>query len=322
MKPILCNYYITHRCNARCIFCDIWQNRKYHKHRDADLEDVIKNLHHLRKIGVKFIDFTGGEPLLHQNLPKMLETAKQLGFYTSVTTNCILYPKLAEKIKGKVDLLHFSIDSFDEDQHNALRGSNCHQYVMDSIFLASQLQEKPDLLFTVTNSNYKSIKRLSEFAASHQLMLIVNPVFNYANQQSLNKTAVKYISRFQFKPYVYINRAIFELIKNGGNNRNQPRCRAVTSTIVKSPGNELLLPCFHFARFKIPIQANLTEIITSPIYQQLKLKQGRYKFCQGCTINCYFDPSFLYKFDRYFWLSLLSKAKYGFDKYVRGYFDR
>ena len=25
MKPILCNYYVTYRCNAACGFCDIWE---------------------------------------------------------------------------------------------------------------------------------------------------------------------------------------------------------------------------------------------------------------------------------------------------------
>ena len=23
--PILCNYYVTYRCNAKCGFCDIWE---------------------------------------------------------------------------------------------------------------------------------------------------------------------------------------------------------------------------------------------------------------------------------------------------------
>ena len=23
--PVLCNYYVTYRCNATCSFCDIWE---------------------------------------------------------------------------------------------------------------------------------------------------------------------------------------------------------------------------------------------------------------------------------------------------------
>ena len=126
-----------------------------------------------------------------------------------------------------------------------------------------------------------------------------------------------YLEKYQSKPYVYINRAFHQQIRNGGNNRIRPGCRAVSSTIVITPQNELLLPCFHHAICMIPIKNNLIEIMRSNKYTQIKQNQGRFSFCQGCTINCYFDPSFLYKIDSFFWLSLMSKMKYGFDKYVR-----
>ena len=38
------------------------------------------------------------------------------------------------------------------------------------------------------------------------------------------------------------------------------------------------------------------------------------------TIACYFDPSFHYKIDALFGLSLWSKARHGFDKYIRSRF--
>jgi len=317
MKPILCNYYITYRCNARCQFCDIWQNPNYFAVPDSRLDDVESNLIQLKKIGIKFIDFTGGEPLLHRQLPQMLSLAKYYGFYTSVTTNCTRYPKMAEDLRGKIDLLHFSLDSMNEQEHNELRGISNFQAVMESLTIARLLNEKPDILFTATSSNFQAINLLSNFAASQKLMLIVNPVFEYSNQSRLTIDMLRYLERFQLKPYVYINRAFFLLLKNRGNDHKRPRCRAVSAAIVISPKNEILLPCFHHAKFALPIQADLTGILNSARYQQIKKKQGKFSFCKGCTINCYFDPSFLYKLDRYFFLSLASKAKYGFDKYLR-----
>ena len=38
--PILCNYYLTYRCNARCGFCDIWEKPSPY----ANLDTVKKNL--------------------------------------------------------------------------------------------------------------------------------------------------------------------------------------------------------------------------------------------------------------------------------------
>jgi len=317
MNPILCNYYITYRCNARCQFCDIWRSSRYQHIEDCRLTDAQHNLAQLKKLGVKFIDFTGGEPLLHRDLAAMLTSAKQLGLYTSVTTNCALYPRFAQQLKGKVDLLHFSIDSLDEAAHDRLRGKALHQSVMESIAIARRLGEKPDLLYTVTEANIHALKPLSEFAAQQRLMLIVNPVFHYSDQQQLSRADIDYLEKFKTKPYVYLNQALQQLIKFGGNDRRRPRCRAVSSGIVISPDNKLLLPCFHHAVQRIALNKDLIDIIKSETYRNMKLQQGRFSFCQNCTINCYFDPSFLYRFDRYFFFSLLSKAKYGFDKYVR-----
>jgi len=87
-------------------------------------------------LGVKVIDFTGGEPLLHRQLPELLAMAKELGFITTITTNTLLYPKRATQLAGLVDMLHFSLDAWEADLHNEMRGVNCYNSVMHSIEIA------------------------------------------------------------------------------------------------------------------------------------------------------------------------------------------
>lgn len=316
MPPIVCNYYITYRCNARCKFCDFWKKRRFQQASDCSPSDVAQNLSALSKIGVRFIDFTGGEPLLHPDLPELLKLAKRYRFWTSVTTNCLLYPEKARELRGLVDLLHFSLDSMDQHEHDALRGVESHKSVMHSIEIAKSLGERPDLLFTVTPANVYAVETLIRFAQSQKLILIVNPIFRYSNQEVLDFEALDYLDRFGHEKYVYINRAFHRLIRDGGNRMSQPRCRAISSSIVISPQNQLLLPCFHHAQWAIPLKNDLIQVVQSQTYQSLKRHQGTFPFCHGCTINCYFDPSFLYKLDRYFWLSLISKTKYTVDKYL------
>lgn len=314
LPPILLHYYITYRCNCRCSFCDIWRSDNSE---DARLKDVIQNLQDARKLRVRFVDFTGGEPLLHKDLPQMLTFAKKLGYQTSVTTNCKFYPKRAKEFKGKVDFLHFSLDSLIAEQHNKLRGASVFDAVMESIDVARSLGEKPDLLFTITNDNAEQLPLLTEFAKRCGLMLIVNPVFSHTSVHELDIDLLDQIERFRYKPYVYVNTAFHRLRRNGGNKIENPRCRVVSSTIVISPDNELLLPCFHFAQKKIPIDRSLSEMRAEPILREFLAMQGRFEFCAGCTLNCYFDPSFLYRIDTYFFASLFAKTKYVLDKKIR-----
>ncbi len=320
-KPILLNYYITYRCNSKCVFCDIWQNKKYLNIHNAQLSIIHQNLLAAKRLGIRFVDFTGGEPLLYKELPEALRLAKEHKFYTSVTTNCLLYPKRAKEIKGLVDLLHFSIDAPNRETHDALRGVPTYDKFIESIEIAKSLGEKADLEYTITPENIETLPEMIKFAQKYKLMLIVNPVFNYFSDSAnsrLTKEHTNYIKKFFWQPYTYINLAFLDFIANGGNDIKNPRCFAIDSSIVISPDNFLLLPCFHHTTKRILLNDNLEEIYHSEIVNKIRKQQGRLSFCENCTINCYFDPSFLYKLDKLFWLSLFSKACYGLDKYIRG----
>ena len=320
LPPILANYYVTFRCNARCDFCGIWRAKKYRQIEDAQLQDVKNNLSALKKLGVRFVDFTGGEPLLHRQLPEMLDYGKGLGLRTSITTNCILYPQRAADIRGLVDFLHFSLDSVNKATHDRLRGVRCYDSVMTSLETAENLGETPDLLFTVTEENWTETEDMVAFAQSHALVLIVNPIFSHEQNYNLPLSVLQHLEQFAGEPYVYVNKAFHRLRRKGGNDLLSPRCRAVSSTVVISPDNQMLLPCFHHAITAVPIKNNLMQLRKSAITKKHLKSQGRFHFCSGCTINCYFDPSFQYKVDAYFFESLCAKAKYWFDKKVRRVF--
>jgi hypothetical protein len=45
--------------------------------------------------------------------------------------------------------------------------------------------------------------------------------------------------------------------------------------------------------------------------------QGRHDFCKGCTINCYFEPSFAFPVNALSLRSVPSKVRYGYNKYLR-----
>ncbi len=311
--PLLCNYYITTKCNARCSFCDIYKKRGI----NANFEDIKINLEDLRKLGVRFIDFTGGEPLMHPRIRNILLYAKKLGFITTVTTNCIRYPAMAPKIKGLVDLLHFSLDAPVPHVHDTIRGVKCFDKVMVSIRVAQSMGERPDILFTITQENNKYLDQMIRFAQKNHLMLLCNPVFSYFDNPGLKHDSLNRILSYSQEPYVYVNRGMIRLMKAGGNRIQNPRCRAVSTTIVISPDNHMLLPCYHKYVKKIPVNNKLFTLYNSNSVRYMKKMQGRFPFCEGCSISCYFDPSFTYGVDDYFFLSQLSKVKYCYDKFIR-----
>ncbi|MEM9858536.1 MAG: radical SAM protein [Bacteroidota bacterium] len=308
--PVLCNYYVTYRCNAKCGFCDIWERPSPY----VDLHSAKQNLIALKELGVKVIDFTGGEPLLHKDIDQLLSLAKELGFITTITTNCLLYPKWALKLKGKIDMLHFSLDSPNEKEHNQSRGVRCFSSVMDSITIANELGERPDIIFTVFEKNVHQIEEVyRQICRPNGLVLILNPAFDYNDVDTgmaMSTKTLALISKWGKKPGVYLNEGFIQLRKDGGNQVSNPVCKAGSSTIVISPNNELVLPCYHLGIKEIPIDNNLANLYRSEEVQKLVALEGRLPECEGCTINCYMQPSFAVEMNKYWWKALPSTIKY------------
>lgn len=313
MKPVLLHYYITNRCNAKCSFCDIWEEKPK---KDALLEDVIRNLKEARNIGCKFVDFTGGEPLLNKELPQFLKEAKKLGFITSITTNGILFPKRAHELSDLVDLLHFSLDADNPEIHDKLHGVESFKKIIESISIAKNYNLYPDLLFTYTNENIDHFSGVYKIARKNRLMLILDPVFSLDGKDiNSSKTHDKAIE-WAKKPGIYLNKAHIKLRKNGGNSLSKPLCKAISSTLVILPDNTLALPCYHQRNETIKIEG-LQNTLKDTRRKVALEHEGKYPFCLGCHINCYFDPSYTFGLNRYLFSSILSKFRYSFDKYLR-----
>jgi len=307
-QPVLCNYYVTYRCNAECGFCDIWERPSPY----SDPELVKKNLLSLKNLGVKVIDFTGGEPLLHNRIEVLLKIAKDLGFVTTLTTNCLLYPKKATQLKGLVDMLHFSVDFNDKESHDQSRGVPCFDFVMESIDIALSLGERPDILFTVFEDNLDHIGGVYEdIVLPNDLILILNPVFEYNQVGSgLTQESLDALSGWGKYPGIYLNQGFIALRRDGGNHIDDPVCKAASSTIVISPDNKLMLPCYHLGTWEIPIDEDLATLYQSERVQKMVSVEGRLPECEGCTINCYMQPSFAVDTSKYWWKALPSTLKY------------
>ncbi len=308
--PILCNYYLTYRCNASCAFCDIWEKPSPY----VGLAQVQENLRDLKRLGVKVIDFTGGEPLLHRQVADFLALAKEMGFITTLTTNGLLYPKQAEKLKGKIDMLHFSLDSPIAEEHNRMRGVACFDFVMESIQIAKSIGERPDILFTVFEHNIDQIEAMwQNICLPHNLVLILNPVFEYNEVKTgapLSAASLKALKKWAKKKNVYLNEAFLGLRADGGNHIEKPVCRAGSTTVVISPENKLVLPCYHLGLKSFDIAGQLYELYQQEEVQKLIALEGRLPACEGCTINCYMQPSFAVELSKYWWQALPSTLKY------------
>jgi len=153
-------------------------------------------------------------------------------------------------------------------------------------------------------------------------LLLLNPIFGYNEVgeatpgEGLSLHHHPDLRWWARQPGVYLNTAFLDLREAGGNQVNAPACDAGTTTLVISPDNKLVLPCYHLGLSELPIENNLYERWHSAEGQQGRALAGVAEGCQGCTINCYMQPSFANKVNSYFWRALPSTLKYSVEKWV------
>jgi hypothetical protein len=142
-------------------------------------------------------------------------------------------------------------------------------------------------------------------------------VFNYNNVETGENLSEKSLQKLLWwgkQKNVYLNEAFIELRKDGGNNINNPICKAASSTIVISPENKLILPCYHLGTKEFAIEGRLAELYSLEVVKEIISLEGKLKECEGCVINCYMQPSFAVEMNKYFWKALPSTLKYNLLK--------
>lgn len=115
--PILV-WNIHSRCNCRCTMCDIWKrtdqtqlhSRELDQHRGA-----------LRRLGVKWVVLTGGEPLLNRDFSGICNFFRQEGIRLTLLTSGLLLRRVAQDVAANIDDVIVSLDG-PEPIHDKIRG--------------------------------------------------------------------------------------------------------------------------------------------------------------------------------------------------------
>ena len=119
-RPVLLNFEVTMRCNAKCGFCDYWKTPAEARHSEmSDFAEIA------RRFSPMLVTFTGGEPTLRKDLEEIVASVRKAVRYTYVqmiTHGAMLSLDRAKSLwDAGVDQFNISLDYLDE-RHDVARG--------------------------------------------------------------------------------------------------------------------------------------------------------------------------------------------------------
>lgn len=135
---------VTDRCNLRCFYCMPVENVRYLPRQEVLSFEEITRLTRLlvTRAGVQKVRITGGEPLVRQELPRLIEQLRAIPGLRdlALTTNAILLPEQAADLYAAgLRRLNISLDTLDPQRFQQLARRDALHRVLEGLRVACEL---------------------------------------------------------------------------------------------------------------------------------------------------------------------------------------
>jgi radical SAM protein with 4Fe4S-binding SPASM domain len=183
-KPVVV-WNSTQRCNLRCIHCYANAENKSYKNEltTAEAKTLIKDL---GEFSVPVLLFSGGEPILREDLFELATLATGKGIRAVLSTNgTLITTKVAQKLKAAgFSYVGVSLDGAEETNNKFRGGTNAYQAAIEGIRNCKKAGVKPGLRFTVTKYNVADLPQIFELIEAEKIPRVCFYHLAYAGRGS------------------------------------------------------------------------------------------------------------------------------------------
>ena len=166
---------LTNRCNMRCAYCFIDQDRPQRELTEREWADLIDEL---ARRGAQSICLMGGEPLLAPFFGVLVDRVHHHGMLCEAVSNGLLVPREIEHVR-KLDSLLISLDGAPEAHDYCRRnaaGGGTYRQVIAGIEAARAAGVPTRLNAVLTRKSIADIEHLLDLADRHDLFVTFSPI--------------------------------------------------------------------------------------------------------------------------------------------------
>jgi MoaA/NifB/PqqE/SkfB family radical SAM enzyme len=309
--PILI-LYPHNRCNCRCVMCDIWKTTDA---REITVSDLDRHAADIESLGVRWVVFSGGEPLMHSDLFRLCARLRPLGVRLTMLSTGLLIEKHAQAIVKHLDEVIVSLDGPAEIHDRIRRVPAAFDRLRDGVSALHRLQ--PDFAVaarcTVQKQNCTSLVATVNAARAMGLRSIsflatdlTSSAFNRPGGWSVERQAevglnvdeIAALGReiealpvdgFVLEPPEKLRRIVRHFRAHLGLEEPvAPRCNAPwVSAVVESDGT--VRPCFFHEPVGSVANESLLEVINGPRAVEFRrsLTVAENPICRRCVCSLY-----------------------------------
>ncbi|GEM_PF-1118694 len=242
--------FLTKQCNMKCEFCGAYIDTEPQK---LKANDIDKILHSGRKYGFRYTTFSGGEPLLYNELEEALKFADSNGFWVNITTNGLLISQeTIDFLKDKNVNLRVSLHTLDPKKHWEITGTDTLEKVISNIQLLKRNQMYFSLGCTIYDENINEIENMVDFAFQQNAAFIrftpvvgVNKGKVYSTDKEFYSHSIKKIieQSIKYKDFLYYEKGKISPDEKVLAMMTTRRCPAGSKLFMIVDSENNLIPC-------------------------------------------------------------------------------
>ncbi len=203
----------TNRCNLSCLHC--YSKSTLDEIDTLTTAQIKKTILEMKATGVKFIIFSGGEPLTREDLFEIADFCKKNSIITYLSSNGLYFTKgNVQKIVNTFNYVGISIDG-DEPTHDYFRGlKGAFKETLKAVKIANATGAKVGIRFTITKDTINSLEYIFDLAEKENIpkIYISHLVYSGRGLDNLNMDLTKEQRR---KAVVFILNKAFEYYETG-----------------------------------------------------------------------------------------------------------
>ncbi|MRJ02931.1 MAG: radical SAM protein [Epsilonproteobacteria bacterium] len=149
----------TNRCNLSCLHC--YSKASLDSEEKIGKEKVFETIGELKRAGIRFVIFSGGEPLTRKDIFEIAEKMGEEGILTYLSTNGLyIHRDNVERIVETFDYIGISIDG-DEEIHDRFRGlQGSYRMSLQAVERIQRAGGKVGIRFTLTRETEASLPHI------------------------------------------------------------------------------------------------------------------------------------------------------------------
>ena len=167
--PLIVGWNITYRCNLRCAYCHLPQSQI----KELDEAQIRERIDELAFLGTRMINFSGGEPLLREDLGRIISYCREQNIHVGVSTNGMLVNERLANL-ADADEVHLSLDG-PREINDSVRGKGNYDKVLEAIEICKKAGKYISLCTVISAHNLDHLSYVIDLARSHNIDLYFQP---------------------------------------------------------------------------------------------------------------------------------------------------